>query len=81
VDFAIDGISLVRPDNANPKGRTIRTIEQRVVKLGARKEKRRKIESAKSVVLLMDTMVALVYLWRRIGLNWLALLVEREGTP
>jgi hypothetical protein len=43
-----------------------------------RKEKRRRIESAKSVVLLKDTIVAHVYLWRRIGLNWLALLIEKE---
>jgi hypothetical protein len=31
--------------------------------------------------LLMVTIVALVYLWRRIGFGWPALLVEREGGP
>jgi hypothetical protein len=29
----------------------------------------------------MGTTVTLVYLWRRIGFNWLALLVAREGDP
>jgi hypothetical protein len=33
------------------------------------------------VALLMVTIVALVYLWRRIGFGWPALLVEREGGP
>jgi hypothetical protein len=43
-----------------------------------RKEKRRRIESAKSVALLMDTAVAPDCLWIKIELNWLALLIEKE---
>jgi hypothetical protein len=43
-----------------------------------RNEKRRRIESAKSVALLMDTTVAPACLWRKIWLNWLALLIEKE---
>jgi hypothetical protein len=31
----------VRPDNARPKGRTIKTSEQRVVKLGAKGENKK----------------------------------------
>jgi hypothetical protein len=31
----------VRPNNARPKGRTIKTSEQRVVKLGAKGEKKK----------------------------------------
>jgi hypothetical protein len=41
VEFAVDGISLVRPNNTRPKGRTIKTSEQRVVKLGAKGEKKK----------------------------------------
>jgi hypothetical protein len=46
----------VRPDNARPKGRTIKTSEQRVVKLGAKGEKK-KNQKCQSVALLMDTTV------------------------
>jgi hypothetical protein len=45
------------------------------------KETRKRTESVKGVALLMVTIVALVYLWRRIGFGWPALLVEREGGP
>lgn len=69
-----------RPDNAKPKGRTISDTEKRVIKLGAKGDKKR-TESVKGVELLMVTIVALVYLWRRIGFGWPALLVEREGGP
>jgi hypothetical protein len=30
---------------------------------------------------MMDTTVASVCLWRRIGLNWVALLVQKEDGP
>lgn len=69
-----------RPDNAKPKGRTISDTEKRVIKLGAKGDKKR-TESVKGVELRMVTIVALVYLWRRIGFGWPALLVEREGGP
>lgn len=76
----MSGVSLRRPDNAKPKGRTISDTEKRVIKLGAKGDKKR-TESVKGVELLMVTIVALVYLWRRIGFGWPALLVEREGGP
>jgi hypothetical protein len=76
----VSGVSLRRPDNAKPKGRTISDTEKRVIKLGAKGDKKR-TESVKGVELLMVTIVALVYLWRRIGFGWPALLVEREGGP
>ena len=69
-----------RPDNAKPKGRTISDTEKRVIKLGAKGDKKR-TESVKGVELLMVAIVALVYLWRRIGFGWPALLVGREGGP
>jgi hypothetical protein len=40
LDFAIDGISLARPNNAKPKGRTIKGSEQKVIKLGAKGTKK-----------------------------------------
>jgi hypothetical protein len=76
----VSGVSLRRPDNAKPKGRTISDTEKRVIKLGAKGDKKR-TESVKGVELRMVTIVALVYLWRRIGFGWPALLVEREGGP
>jgi hypothetical protein len=36
LDFAVDGISLARPNNSKPKGRTIKGSEQKVIKLGAK---------------------------------------------
>jgi hypothetical protein len=76
----VSGVSLRRPDNAKPKGRTISDTEKRVIKLGAKGDKKR-TESVKGVELRMVTIVALVYLWRRIGFGWPALLVGREGGP
>jgi hypothetical protein len=49
--------------------------------LGAKGDKKKKTESVKGVTLLMVTIVTLVYLWRRIGFGWPALLVGREGDP
>ena len=69
-----------RPDNAKPKGRTISDNEKKLLSWG-QKETRKRTESVKGVELLMVTIVALVYLWRRIGFGWPALLVEREGGP
>jgi hypothetical protein len=71
----------VRPNNARPKGRTVKTSEQRVVKLGAKGEKKKTRKCQKNVALLMDTTVAPACLWRKIGLNWLALLIEKRGRP
>jgi hypothetical protein len=76
----VSGVSLRRPDNAKPKGRTISDTKKRVIKLGAKGDKK-KTKSAKGVALLMVTTVALVYLWRRIGFGWPALLVGKEGGP
>jgi hypothetical protein len=76
----VSGVSLRRPDNAKPKGRTISDIEKKLLSW-AQKESRRRTESAKGVALLMVTTVALVYLWKRISFGWLALLVERKGGP
>ena len=69
-----------RPDNAKPKGRTISDNEKELLSW-RQKERRKRTESVKGVALLMVTIVALVYLWRRIGFGWPALLVEREGGP
>ena len=77
----MSGVSLRRPDNAKPKGRTISDTEKRVIKLGAKGDKKKNRKCVKGVELLMVTIVALVYLWRRIGFGWPALLVEREGGP
>jgi hypothetical protein len=71
---------LRRPDNAKPKGRTISDTEKELLSW-AQKETRKKTESVKGVTLLMVTIVTLVYLWRRIGFGWPALLVGREGDP
>jgi hypothetical protein len=76
----VSGVSLRRPDNAKPKGRTISDTEKELLSW-AQKETRKKTESVKGVALLMVTIVALVYLWRRIGFGWPALLVGREGDP
>jgi hypothetical protein len=40
LDFAVDGISLARPNNSKPKGRTIKGSEQKVIKLGAKGTKK-----------------------------------------
>jgi hypothetical protein len=40
LDFAFDGISLARPNNSKPKGRTIKGSEERVIKLGAKGTKK-----------------------------------------
>jgi hypothetical protein len=40
LDFAVDGISLARPNNSKPKGRTIKGIEPKVIKLGAKGTKK-----------------------------------------
>lgn len=69
-----------RPDNVKPKGRTTSDTEKELLSW-AQKETRKRTESVKGVALLMVTIVALVYLWRRIGFGWPALLVEREGGP
>jgi hypothetical protein len=71
---------LRRPDNAKPKGRTISDTEKELLSW-AQKEIRKGTESVKGVALLMVTIVALVYLWRRISFGWPALLVGREGAP
>lgn len=44
LDFAVDGISLARTNNAKAKGRTIKRSEQKDLKLGAKgtKKKNRK---------------------------------------
>jgi hypothetical protein len=76
----VSGVSLRRPDNAKPKGRTISDNEKELLSW-RQKERRKRTESVKGVALLMVTIVALVYLWRRIGFGWPALLVEREGGP
>jgi hypothetical protein len=76
----VSGVSLRRPDNAKPKGRTINDNKKELLSWG-QKETRKRTESVKGVALLMVTKVALVYLWRRIGFGWPALLVEREGDP
>jgi hypothetical protein len=76
----VSGVSLRRPDNAKPKGRTISDNEKELLSWG-QKETRKRTESVKGVALLMVTIVALAYLWRRIGFGWPALLVEREGDP
>ena len=69
-----------RPDNVKPKGRTTSDTEKELLSW-AQKETRKRTESVKGVALLMVTIVALVYLWRRIGFGWPALLVVREGGP
>jgi hypothetical protein len=38
-DFAVDGISLAKPNNSKPKGRTMKEIEQKVIKLGEKRYK------------------------------------------
>jgi hypothetical protein len=40
LDFAVDGISLARPNNAKPKGRSIKGSEQKVIKLGMKGTKK-----------------------------------------
>jgi hypothetical protein len=40
LEFAVDGISLARPNNSKPKGRTIKGSEERVIKLGAKGTKK-----------------------------------------
>jgi hypothetical protein len=40
LDFAVDGISLARPNNSKPKGRIIKGSEQKVIKLGAKGTKK-----------------------------------------
>jgi len=37
----VSGVSLRRPDNAKPKGRTISDTEKRVIKLGAKGDKKK----------------------------------------
>jgi hypothetical protein len=40
LDFVVDGISLARPNNSKPKGRTIKGSEQKVIRLGAKGTKK-----------------------------------------
>jgi hypothetical protein len=77
LDFAVDGISLGRPNNSKPKGRTIKGSEQKVIKLGAKGTKKM-TRNARSVELLMVTTVGHVCQWRKIDYGWLALLDVRE---
>jgi hypothetical protein len=41
LNFNVDAINLSMPDRARPKGRTIKNTEDRIMKLGAKGEKRR----------------------------------------
>jgi hypothetical protein len=41
LDFNVDVINLGMPDRAKPKGRTIKTGEKRILRLGVKGEKRR----------------------------------------
>eukprot|EP00267_Zea_mays_P041791 XP_020393718.1 uncharacterized protein LOC109939800 [Zea mays] len=40
LEFHMEGVNLARPDKANPKGRTIKSSEQQVLKLGAKGAKK-----------------------------------------
>jgi hypothetical protein len=40
LDFAVDRISLARPNNSKPKGRTIKGSEEKVIKLGVKGTKK-----------------------------------------
>jgi hypothetical protein len=40
LDFDIGGVTMDKPINVKPKGRTVRSDEVRTVKLGAKGEKR-----------------------------------------
>jgi hypothetical protein len=53
-------------DRARPKGRTIKNTEERIMKLGAKGEKRR-IGDANCVELQMDITAGRVCLWNRTG--------------
>jgi len=64
----------LRPINARPKGRTIKTSEQRVLKLGAKGEKKKTRKCQKCGI--ADGHNSRTCL--SIGLNWLALLIEKE---
>jgi hypothetical protein len=66
LDFNVDVINLGMLDRAKPKGRTIKNTEERILKLGAKGEKRR-IGDASYLELQMDTTTGLVCLWKRIG--------------
>jgi hypothetical protein len=67
----------VRPNNARPKGRTIKTSEQRVMKLGAKGENKKNQKCQKCGIADGHNCHTSCLL-RKIGLNWLALLIEKE---
>jgi hypothetical protein len=81
LDFNVDVINLGMLDRAKPKGRTIKNTEERILKLGAKGEKRR-IGDASYLELQMDTTAGLVCLWKRIYRARLATLAnQKRGRP
>jgi hypothetical protein len=66
LNFNVDVTNLGMPARARPKGRTITNTEERILKLGAKEEKRR-IGYANCVELQMDTTAGRVCLWKRTG--------------
>jgi hypothetical protein len=66
LNFNVDVINLGMLARARPKGRTIKNTEEKILKLGAKGEKRR-IGYANCVELQMDIIAGRVCLWKRIG--------------
>jgi hypothetical protein len=69
LDFNIGGVSMDKPINAKPKGRTIRNDEVRTVKLGVKGEKRW-TEGAESAELQMVIIAELAFQSKKIELVW-----------
>ena len=58
----MDVINLGMPDRARRKGWTIKNTEERIMKLGAKGEKKRRIGDANCVELQMDITAGRVFL-------------------
>ena len=76
MDFVVDGISLSRPGNAKPMGRTIKGSEQKVIKLGAKGTK--KNMKCQKCGIADGHKSRTCFRWKRIQFDWLALLDVRE---
>jgi hypothetical protein len=75
----VSGVSLRRPDNAKPKGRTINDNEKRVIKLGAKGDKKKNKKCQRCGI--ADGHNSRTCLSMEENRLRLALLVEREGGP